>query len=225
MKTLFAGIAYGAGAILKVGIGGTPDWVRVRALQSDLPKIEWDRTMLALATFKEGIKSTLNSTTPVVSVLTAGLGIQPYAGGDLISAAANTHIVPVEPGFFPTQGYCGDMRAKGTGTITAWTLGNSTNRTGSFNYGVDTDRVAAGSRVMIDGVWYSIVALSNDGDAANEVTLDRAAPSGEVQKILFKADLYNAPAGVVMPAGFLIAADADVNASGERLLIEAGLFE
>lgn len=222
MKTLFAGKAFGSGAIMTVGLGFVPDWVRVRNLASDIPEIYWDKHMAANTTHPEGIKSTLSSTTPVIAKLTAGLGITPYAGGDPVTAVSDAFIVPLE--FLPAA-YHGDQRGKGTGTVTAWTLGSSGNRTGNFNQGVDTTYVGVGSVVWIDGVPYTVQALSNDGDAANEVTLDRAAPSGVVERITFKADLYNAPLGLIMPAGFVLAADTDVNVDSERVLIEAGLLE
>ena len=222
MKTLFAGKFTGADAIMNIGLGGIPDWVRIRNLAADFGLIEWSKHMCALACILEGIKTTDNSGTPMVDELTYGTGVKPYHGGDLIATPAATNIVPLS---LCAAAYHGDMRGK-TGTLlNTWTLGSAANRTGSWNAECDTTYIGAGSRIMIDGKWYHIIALTSNGEQANEVTLDQPAPSGTIDRIEFKHDLYNAPAGLVMPAGITLAYDTDINVAGERLFIEAGLYE
>jgi hypothetical protein len=75
--------------------------------------------------------------------------------------------------------------------------------------------------VEIGGRGYRIVALTNDGDAANEVTLDRSAPSGPVKFIGTKVDWVPAPVGVRMPAGFEILDVTHVNADATTYAFEA----
>ena len=50
----------------------------------------------------------------------------------------------------------------------------------------------------------NVAALTNDGDAANEVTLDQAVPSGRVVHVGGAWDFVPAPAGMVLPAGIEI---------------------
>ncbi|MBU4459120.1 MAG: hypothetical protein KJ579_01025, partial [Verrucomicrobia bacterium] len=75
------------------------------------------------------------------------------------------------------------------------------------------------------GEWFSIVAITSDGDATNNVTLNGVAESGAVEKILYLYDLAAAPAGQVLPKGIYLAETAAVNATSELCLIEAGEFE
>jgi hypothetical protein len=88
--------------------------------------------------------------------------------------------------------------------IISWTLGHSTNMTGNFNEDVKASAtfIGAGSPIIIDGIkYYMTVTLSGTGEAANEVTLNRAAPSGDVTFIGNRYSLKPITVGEVMPAG------------------------
>lgn len=154
----------------------------------------------------------------LVSLLTAGNGIVSYEDAAAVASASvaaiqPTHMVP---------DYAGDMRGKGDGDIIdTWTLDTSGNRTGHFNAGVDTDLVKAGSEIVIDGKTYFIQSISNDGDAADEVTLNEAVAAGPVEKIRYPYDLAPIPAGQKIPRGIYLAETATVNVSGQLVQIQA----
>jgi hypothetical protein len=215
MKT--SGTFNGTGAVLYVCCGFKPDWVRIQNIEStSLEAIEWSTSMRS-AEIIAGIKDTGSATTE----LTLGNGIAHYSGGDLITAASTSYIVKD-----PSP----DKRDAGTaGTINQWTLGNYTNKTGNWNAECSTTYVGEGSRICIRNlqgypVMYLVTAVSSNGEAANEVTLNAAAPSGEILFLSGMYDYIGASAGIVTPAGFILAADSDVNASGEMCMFEAGTY-
>ena len=102
------------------------------------------------------------------------------------------------------------MRGNQRGDILAWTLDVAATRKGHFDAGLDTDVCGVGSTVVIraasTGKLYEayIAALTNDGDAASEVTLNTAVPSGMVVHVGCAWDWVAAPVGKVMPAGIEI---------------------
>ena len=126
-----------------------------------------------------------------------------------------------------------DKRAAGAGLpITNWTLDTAANFTGHFNTPLKTTElaVAAGSQVWIRDTHnqvkvYQITALTSDGDAADNVTLDAAAPTGLVEKLLSGFTHRLALIGETAAAGFTLAADASVNEDGKIIMFEAGLYE
>ena len=218
-----AGLFVGSGASRKICLGFVPDAVVIRNITAaDLGVINWSRLMAGQTTAPEGVLVE-ESSGLAAAALTAGAGIRPYYGGELVSAAAATIITAVDE----LADYRGDLRDAGTlGLVDAFTLDTLANRTGHFNKGVNTSKVGAGSRVLIksnDGTeeWYTIQSLSNDGDAADEVTFDRAPGSGEVKKILFPYDFYNAEAGSLTKAGIILAETDVVNVAAELCYIEA----
>lgn len=217
-----SGVFSGTGSALFIGLGFIPDIVRVRNIHAaDLAFIEWNRRMAAKATAANGIKYR-DSTGVQMTALTATAGVEVYEGGDKIASASSAYIIAASK----IEDVAGDMRAKGTlGLVNAFVLDTAGNRTGHFNAGVNTTYVGVGSVVQIAGKRYTITAITNDGEAADEVTLDRAAPSGAVERISYKLDFYNAPAGEIMPAGIVIRETADLNVSGELCLIEAETIE
>jgi hypothetical protein len=217
----FAGLFVGSGAARKICIGFVPDKVIIQNVSaSDVGRIEWSRFMASKTTAAEGIL-TEESSGLAAALLTAGAGVRPYVGGEDITSATAAVIMPVH--MIPA--YAGDMRAKGTlGLVDAFVIDTAANRTGHFNRGVSTTHVGVGSRLLIGEEWYTVQVLTNDGDAADEVTLDRAAPSGEIKKILFPYDLYNAPVGQKTMAGIVLAETGVVNVSAELCYIEAECF-
>lgn len=215
----FIGIIKATTATLNVGLGFIPRKVRVTNL-TDRTELVYARDMRAgvLAETHHGISRAAAG--DLAAVTTAAAGILPYAGGTLLTAASTTCLVR------------NDKDQRGTynanSPITSFTVGSVANKTGNFNVEASTAVVGAGSVVVIKGVEYYVVAMTSNGEAANEVTLNDL-PAGavagsvlSVDKIRSRFDLVGAPAGVVTPAGFVLGASATVNdTDGDVLLIEA----
>lgn len=222
---IISGTVNGTGAALYIGCGFIPDKIRVWNLEASTP-IEacWNRDFRT----SEQIGGTV--TTSAVARYTVGAGIGPYRGGDVTAAANTAYVVPFASAY---SGKTNNLVNAGTlGKITKWTLGNSGNKTGNFNLGCNTSYVGEGSRVLVrvpsaTGLAKDydvfITALSNDGDAANEVTLSEAVPTGDILAIGPMYDYIAAPAGVVMPAGFVIYSTA-LSVSGEMINFEASCW-
>jgi hypothetical protein len=217
----FAGLFVGSGASRNIGLGFIPDRVVLRNITSDnIEVIEWSRIMASLAATGGGVLSA-ESTGVTHAKIAQASGVSVYVGGDKVTSATAANIIAASA----IPAYAGDMRNKHTaGLVNGWTLGHAGNRTGNFNVEASDTYVKAGSRIMIDDAWYTIQAMTSNGEAANEVTLDRAALSGEIKKITFPYDLYNAPVGTVMPAGIVLAETAALNEDGELVYIEAECY-
>jgi hypothetical protein len=222
----FSGKFIGTGAGIYIGLGFQPTRVLLRNMtDADQATIIWTKFGESTVTACDGILYQENTKVAQTN-LTVGAGVKRYAGGDLISAAAATHIIPVS--MIPAM--AGDMRNKGTlGIADTWTLDTTANRTGHLNKGINTTYVGVGS-VMLVSPWdrivgdeeeATIVAITNDGDAADEITLSRAVASGRVHGITYKYSFGQAPAGTVMPPGIYVAEATYVNESGDLVYIEA----
>ena len=229
MKTLKFAVGAGTSAMY-VGLGFVPSKVRLMHAKDAggseaAMHLDWNRALARHSVYAEGVLTIANGTR---SGLTEAAGVARYFGGDLITTAAAHYVVPIEhPALEKT--YAVDMRSSsgGTGTITTWTLQTAGNETGKFNYGVDTSYVGVGSEVVVipdsGGMArvYSIVALANDGNADDEVTLNGPCPSGRVQRISYKYDFANLPAGYRMPAGIVINDTTYFNVASDLFCIEA----
>lgn len=206
-----SGTFNGTGAALYLCIGFMPDWVKLwNSETTDEERMVWSRNMRG-AELGDGIRKDDDGT---ITPLTVGNGIQIYRGGDVMSAASTTYLVPTYT----------DRRDAGTGsTIDTWTLGSTTNRTGNWNDVCNTTYVGEGSLINIDGKWARITALTSNGEQANEVTLDEALPSGQIYALKGMYDYIGAASGVITPAGFKIN-DTTFNSSGELCFFEAGSY-
>ena len=206
------GIFNGSAAARYLGLGFIPKKVVIRNLDNATRyEINWDEDMQRSVTCFKG-----ELLTDGVPAELTSAGVTPYVGGDVITSAAATYLMPADQ----VEAYAGDMRRYSTVAPSEWTLTNSGNRTGKLDIAINTTYVNVGSKICIDNRWYGIVALSNDGDADDDITLDQAAPSCEVTGIRYRYDFVNAPAGMLMPAGIYLE-DVTCNASGEKCLIEA----
>jgi hypothetical protein len=213
----FIGIIKATTATLNVGLGFIPRKVRVTNL-TDLTEHIYAMDMRAgvLAETHYGISRAKAG--DLAAVTTAAAGIVPYVGGTLLTAASTTCLVRDDK----------DQRATYGVKISTFTVGSVANKTGNFNVEASTAVVGAGSVVVIAGVEYYVVAMTSNGEASNEVTLNDL-PAGavagsvfSVDKIRSRFDLIGAPAGTVTPAGFTLGANATVNnTDGDVLLIEA----
>jgi hypothetical protein len=227
---IIAGSFIGTGAAIKIGLGFEPDFVMVRNIgEADIPYIEWSKHLENAVTSCDGILFR-EDTKMARASLTVGTGVRRYAGGDPISAASAAAIVPAHQ----VPALAGDMRRHCTAPIIDWTLDTAANRTGHVNAELNTTYIGVGSKLRIavdsdrihgDYVERTIVALTSNGEVADEVTLDREAPSGKVVGITYKYSFAQAPAGTVMPKGIVLAEATHVNASGQICFIEAGRYE
>ena len=76
------------GAAMTIVLGMRPDFVKIRNLtDATIPQIEWDRAMLLIAGQAAGVKTVLNTTTPVVTLLAATNGIGLYNEKDMEQVA------------------------------------------------------------------------------------------------------------------------------------------
>jgi len=215
----------GSGAARKIGLGFQPDFVTVRNIgQADIPHIIWNKHLENAAAACDGILFR-EDTNMARTVLTVGTGVSRYAGGDIIAASSAANLVPADM----VPDYAGDMRRHSSGVIDTWNLDTAGNRTGHVNAALNTSYVGVGSKIRVETdrdtvVERTIVAITNAGSAADELTLDRALPSGRVIHIGYKHGLVAAPVGFVMPAGIALAETTHVNASGEICYVEAGRY-
>ena len=214
MSRVVKGTFNGTGAALYVGLGFIPSRLRlVNKEDGDLARLEFSYPPRS-SEQEEGVLLVGSGAALQISALTHGNGVCAYHGGDKL-AAASTAYLKKDPST--------DKRSVNTGydPINKWTLGSTTNRTGNWNAECSTNWVGEGSRICIDGKWYTVTALTSNGEAANEVTLDRAAPSGEIQALLGMYDWIGGSAGDVIPAGFQVNATTVINVSGEMVEFEA----
>lgn len=210
----FQGTYTGLGQTARLGIGFEPDAVKIVSIgTANFITLEWQRAFQRAATGAGGIVRAGVGNTPGFVVLAAAAGIQTYRGGDKITASSLAYQIAARD----VEAYRGNLG----GEITRWTLGSSANRTGNFDAAVATAKCGVGSPVEIGGKLYFIQAISNSGNAANEVTLDRAAPAGVVTFLGAKLDLVSAPVDAVMPAGIELLDVTYVNVASTVYFVEA----
>jgi len=224
-----AGTFNGTGAALYLGIGFIPDYVRVENLESaSMETIEWSRHMARAADLKYGRQTSLVPLSTVVGTANyaalTSVGVTEYLGGDLITSASTAYLVR-DPAWDKRDAYS-------TGNaITKWTLDTAGNRTGHFDKEASTTYVGEGSEVWIQHphshrpARYRIEAMTSNGEATDEVTLNIAAPSGIVVALGPMYDYKGAAAGVTMPPGFALTEVTNVNVSGELCWFEAGTYD
>lgn len=202
--------------------GFMPEWVRVVNLEdADIARVEWNIHFMRTAELARGLLLSVADVAQDARAVGDG-GIVPYGGGGAMDGTY--YLVPIEQRYddsYKNQRYHQTNKT----LVTKWTLGSSTNHTGNFDKAIDTTYVGEGSLVQINGVWYGLNALSNDGDAANDVTLSDAAPDGgRVECITPMYDYVVGESGKMAPPGFLIEWTNVVNVSGEMCWFEAGTF-
>jgi hypothetical protein len=230
MGKIVSGTFNGTGAALYLGIGFLPDWVKVFNLEdADLAEVRWSKNMRSKEQ-EEGrlgirIQDTGTSAGYSLAVLANAAGIAQYLGGDTMTAASTVYLVKDD------LDYAKNPQGGGTGAITDWTLDTSGNRTGKFDDGVDTTYVGEGSEVIIRPDTTKqprravITALTNDGNADDEVELSVAIGTGDVLKIGPMYDYRGAANRAIIPAGFAINATSVINVSGELCFFEAGTYD
>lgn len=226
------GIFNGTGATVYLCIGVIPDKFKIRALEDgDLAYLEWDRNMTRVAEVLEGVVNAIGTTYIDPTALTIGTGIVPYKGGDLLTTSNQTSVTYGEGVYlgWDQKDYRvkpGDGGDSVSDLIDTWTLDTSANRTGHFNEDVTGTYIGEGSQIMIDGVWYTVIAVTaGQGEAADEVTLSQAAPNGSVQCITGKYGLKPLAVGSVTPKGIKLLATTLVNVNDEMQGFEAEMWD
>jgi hypothetical protein len=219
----YSGIFNGTGAALYIGLGFVPSEVLAMVIdQAQAEVLEWNTDLQKSAIAPEGILRAAVGDTPGFALKTKGTGIALHYGGEMITAASTAKIIAASM----VEAYQGDMRQKTGNEVNKFVLDTSGNATGHFNVGIDTDLVGVGSPVCIrdtQGIerTFYITALTNDGDADDEVTLNLPAGSGRVTFIGYKYDFVACPAGMHFPAGIVINDTTNINASGQKNRIRA----
>ncbi len=225
MKTV-AGTFNGTGAVLYICCGFIPDKVLVRNVEAtDGFWAEWSSKYASSEQIAGGMFGTAAGIK--LTVQTAGQGIQPYEGGEKLTATNQTSTTYGEGVYlaFDRKDYKGVDIAANSDPISTWTLGSSGNRTGNFNNDVTGTYIGEGSRIKIDGKWYTITALTaGQGVSANEVTLSRAAATGTVETITGMYDLAPLAVGSLTPAGFVIN-NTTLNVNDNMMYFEASTYD
>lgn len=218
----------GTGAALYICLGFVPDFVKVWNLEGTAElSLLWNKNMRTTEA-QEGFE--IGTSTHAYNLVSAG--IRPYFGGDLLTATNQTSVTYGE-GVYLRKDDHGDYRYANlngkTGDAVAvdidtWTLYSGF--TGHFNEDVTGTYIGEGSRICIDGKWYTITVLTaGQGEATNEVTLDQTGvASGAVQFISGMYDYKPVPLGETTKAGFLIS-DTTVNVNDAYCCFEAGTYD
>lgn len=226
----------GTGADVYLCIGFVPDWVRVWNLEgATLLGLEWNINMMRALEVVEGVQIASEATISarVATALTIGTGLLPYFGGDALDATSagtttygeGVYLKPDNNDYRKLAVNSPDgVGDASTEDIVKWTLDTAAANTGHFNAGVAETYIGEGSKIIIDGRIYAIVALTTDGDAADQVTLSHPAKTGEIQFIGPMYDYKPMVAGEVTKEGFLIA-NATVNVNDAMMAFEAGKYD
>ena len=234
----------GTGASLYLCLGFIPDYVRIISGEdADIAQIEWFRNP-GCAEIARGLHFVGSSGATQQDARTvADTGIVVYDGGDELTAALQTSTANGEGVYLGVDGKDyrrstldtnnpGDVTG---GDIVAWTLDTSANKTGNFGFDVVGTYIGEGSRIRVRSNLHGgsfpeyeamITALTaGQGLSADEVTLDRAIPSGKVLRISNKWDMKPIAIGEVTPAGILLEMTSVVNVNDESHIIIAEKFD
>ncbi len=225
-----SGVFNGTGAAVYICLGFLPRKVYLKNIGGTGEfVIEWCAEMLRshAVAHPEGWLYTNGAP----AALAVGAGVSQYNGGDLMSSSNQTITAYDHATFYGWD--LVDYRANNTygassGSINQWTLGNSSARTGNWNVALVSSgaRIAAGSRILIREDSSRLIkeagisALTNKGEAANEVTLTRSIGSGDITFISGPYDMDAIALGKVAPAGFLLQCNT-LNVHDEAVMFEA----
>lgn len=230
------GVFNGTGADLYLCIGFVPDWVHLWNVEATTPiEFVWNRGMMCSADCVEGFMFSWNSTfgSSDAEQATKGTGIVPYYGGlelDTTTAGTVTYGegVYLKPDKKDYKNSSSDSINPGDGSggeINKWTLGSSANYTGNWNIANVGTYTGEGSKIVIDGREYRIVAITSNGEAANEITLNYPAPSGDINFVGGMYDFKPMISGEVTKKGFMIDGNTTLNANNNKIVFEAGKWE
>ena len=229
------------GVVTYVGLGFIPDWVKIYECLATYSILEWNIGMAANTLIAGGIVIS-DTTTDATDrfALARSAGVEIYRGGDRLTSTPMSTPRPLNASAQTSDNmYYGpdtspDKRDAGTaGTISSWTLGSSTNRTGNWDYaaeitntGTDDNPVGVGSMINIDGKETYITTLTDQGESANEVALNEALATGPIYMLTGRYTHVAQPAGTITKAGIIINDTTHVNVgtTDDTMIILAGTF-
>jgi len=226
----------GTGAAVYLSLGFIPDEVEVIAWgDAELAKAFWNVGARVAASDNGFMEHGGDQTT---TLYTAGTGIEPYEGGEVLSSAMQTDVTYGGGVYLGVdrQNYSRNAAyGYASNPLTAWTLTTAGNRTGKFNDDVPasgTTRIGPGSRIQIRETvgqkvkWAVIEALTaGQGVADDEVTLSRAVKSGEILYISGMYDLAPIAVGKTTGAGIKLNITADVNVNDQIQSVVARTYD
>lgn len=222
---MVSGLVLGAGTSAQwIGLGNTPDTVQMQALTgTTLGVFKWNRHQIRNNIMPEG--SQISTSTR--SALADGAGIELYYGGDVVTTASIRQIVSItHAALLATYGSDHRVYPANNTTVTKALVTTDAATKIHFDAPIDTTYVGVGSRVLIKPnsggplQEFAIAAISNDGDAVDDITLNNAHVAGDVAYISYKYDFAPLPAGYTMPAGIKINETTLWNASGVLFVLE-----
>ena len=222
------------GVALYICLGFVPDWVKIWNLSdADKPRLEWSRHMRRLAATMEGLATYDISDMKTID-LANGEGVAPF------DPEFSNVAVPLAAG---STVYLKEDNTDRKDDIRNWVLDTAGSRTGHFTNSAGSaadldvtycpDNIA-GPEVVIEQnsngkkIRTYIVALTNDGDADDEVTLADEVTAGKVLRI-GGAYMWTGMSQDEVPSqGFMVNANAtaDINDTTDELhVFEAGTFD
>jgi len=233
----------GTGADVYLCLGEIPDHVLIVPIGgsattgvTDTATLEWWRMGGAHNVISQGQLTYENTKLSRANyVIGGGDGISLYRGGDVMTSSNQTSVtfgegVYLEPfdmdmRYGPTHGKTPYDSV--SAVINQWTLDTAANRTGHFNEDVTGTYIGPGSRIIIAGVEYFIHTLTaTEGSGADEVTLNEAAATGQIEYIGPKWTTRPVPIGATTKAGIkLETVTGDINTDGETHLVIATMFD
>jgi len=234
-----SGTFNGTGAALYLCFGFIPDEFKNVCLEAGTQVgayVDWRRNFRS-AEVNNGVLWEADATATVALAATAG--VEPYEGGDLMTAVNQTSVnyLGADAIYFGWDNE--DYRKNATygyksAIIDTWTLGSSGNRTGNFNSDVvaTIPRIGEGSVITVRETMGGAVkqalieALTHDtGSGANEVTLSRPLKSGTIERITGLYSMAPIAIGKVTPAGIKLNNTSIVNVSDEIQYFEACIHD
>lgn len=227
MNKIVGGRFNGTGTAVVVCCGFVPDFVRIWVPDAadNFARAIYSKNFVSHDAV-EGVVMDSDGTS--YSEYTYGEGIQPYYGGDTLTATlAGT--VTYGNGVYlkwDDKDYRYGADDAVSDDIDTWTLDTAATPTGHFNEDVTGTYIGVGSRICIDGKWYTITVLAaTEGEGDNEVELNYPAKSGDITYISGKYSMKPMVAGEITPAGFKINATAVININDEIQVFEAGRYD
>jgi len=230
----------GTGAANFLSLGFIPDEVLIRAVEdADGAWAEWSKGCRA-AESDNGFSIDGSNDDVDIALYTAGAGVEPYEGGDALTATEQTSVAYGEGVYLhpdPIRDYSKNDTygvATADGALNKWTLDTSANRTGHFNDDVPASvaRIGEGSLIRIEedaGHKQKTVVIealtAGQGVSADEVTLARAVKTGKILSISGMYDMIPYPLGSVTGQGIKLNATTLVNVDAEINLVIATLWD
>jgi len=224
MSKHVSGSFNGTAADLYICLGFLPHYVRVwNAEGTARGLVEWNINMARTVEISDGIEMSALDQQAEAVTRTTGISAFYSPGDRLTSTQAGT--ITYSDGVYLKKDDK-DYRDAGDGLVIAnWTLGSSTDYTGNWDYVCNTTYIGEGSTIVIGGRLYTIQAVTGNGEAANEVTLNYPAPSGIIGYIGGMYDYIPMIEGESPSDGFKFDGDLGANTADEICLFEAGTYD